>query len=297
MSTLFPSLNNPDSEEIKSGSEFIVPVFESIDYKIDQILFKIDHIDTLHEGEIKNIIYRQYHLLFNYDQFISNERTYALTLFTNKRFLRILLDIIGTLDLSNDEIICINKLTYDYYILKEKDKEISELLLQLSSYVNNKTSIRLSAILGINGSRILAMVSKSSFKTEKNIQRVNKFIIKYNKMDLTIDDVLNIYCVLYDRFMYPIIYTMLEVEPPNLSIEEHKRFVMISSVVMTLLNAMTSEDIYKVLSNYAYLLQLNNTGKNVRFSIKDASKRNNLDRISSIVYRIELETDENPVCL
>lgn len=296
MSTLFPSLNNPDSKDIKSGTDYIIPVFESVDYKIDQILFKIDHIDTLDEAEIKNIIYRQYHLLFNYDLFIANERKYALALFMNKRFLKILLDIIGTLELSNNEIICINKLTYDYYCLKEKDKEISDLLLQLSSYVNNKMSIRLSAILGIRNSRILAMIANSAFKIEKNVNRVNRFIIK-TSVELDTLDILNIYCTLYDRFMYPIIYTMLEVEPSTLNDEEHKRFSMISSVVLTLLNSMTSEDIYKVLSNYAYLLQLNNIGKNVRFSIKDAAIRNNLDRISSIVYRIELETDENPVCL
>ena len=175
MDVLFPSI--PTESKI---SEEITPTFESIEYKIENILEKIRNIDNLDEQEIKNIIVRQHTMILNYDLFLVSERDSALELFTNARFLSILLDIIGTLDLSSHEITCINKLTYDYYVSKNKDSEISELLLDLSYFINNKTAIRLSAIYGIQGARILAMISKSSFKEDKNITRVNRFIVKSN---------------------------------------------------------------------------------------------------------------------
>ena len=200
------------------------------------------------------------------------------------------------LDLSTDEIVCINKITYDYYTLNDKDENISYLLMELSYYVNNKTAIRLSAIVGIQGARILAMISKSSFKIEKNVRRVNRFIIKSN-IALSVQDIINIYCTLYDRFTYPIIYTMLDTHTEGFSDIEYTRYQAISSVVLRLLNAMTSKDIYKVLSNYAYILQLTNVGANTRFSIREACIKNNLGRILKVVDQIMYETEDNPVCL
>lgn len=292
MESLFPSIPKDD---IVVEPQLFNPVFESVEYKIDQILDKIKHIDSLNEQEIKHIIIRQYHMILNYDTFLANERVSALELFTNKRFLKILLDVINTLDLSNDEIICINKLTYDYYVLSDKDAEISNLLLELSYFVNNKVAIRLSAILGIQGARILAMISRSSFKVEKNVSRVNWFIVKSN-IAISEQDIINIYCTIYDRFMYPIIYTMLETEPETLSELERKRFRAISAVIVRLLNSMTSTDIYTVISNYAYTLQFSDT-KDTRFSLKQAAKLNHLDRLSSIIAQVEFETEDNPVDL
>ena len=294
MDNLFPSIDDENNTVMSLGSsESFLPVFESIEYKVDQILDKIRNIDDLNEQEIKNIIVRQYHMILDYDLFLANERKYALELFTNERFLRILLDVIGTLELSNDEIICINKITYDYYVLRNKNQVISNLLLDLSYFVNNRTAIRLSAVLGIQGARVLAMIAKSSFKLEKNIHRINRFIVKCN-IALSLQDVINIYCTLFDSFMYPIIYTMLEVQSIDLTPEEIKRFDTISVTVVKLLDAMTSDDIYKVLSNYAYMLQLMEV-KRTRFSLKELCKEYNMDRISKIIYQIELDTMDNPV--
>ena len=187
MNKLFPSIPDADNSAIKEEK---APVFESIEYKISQIVEKIKNIDQLNENEIKHIIVRQHTMILNYDLFLANERKYALELFTNKRFLKILLDIIGTIDLSNHEIVCINKLAYDYYVSKNKDKEVSDLLMEWSYFINNKTAIRLSAIYGIKGGRILAMISKSAFNPDKNINRVNRFIVKSN-ISLSVKDIID----------------------------------------------------------------------------------------------------------
>lgn len=292
MNKLFPSIPDVDNS---TNKEEKAPVFESIEYKISQIVEKIKSIDQLNENEIKHIIVRQHSMILNYDLFLANERKYALELFTNKRFLKILLDIIGTIDLSNHEIVCINKLAYDYYVSKNKDKEVSDLLMELSYFINNKTAIRLSAIYGIKGGRILAMISKSAFNPDKNINRVNRFIVKSN-ISLSVKDIIDTYCILYNHFTDPIIYTMLEVRPVGLSTVENDRFTAISKAMMILLNSMTSSDIHKVLSNYIYVLQLSNINI-TRFSIKDTAIKGNLDRIANIISQLEFEIEDIPKCL
>jgi hypothetical protein len=180
-------------------------------------------------------------------------------------------------------------------VSKNKDKEVSDLLMELSYFINNKTAIRLSAIYGIKGGRILAMISKSAFNPDKNINRVNRFIVKSN-ISLSVKDIIDTYCILYNHFTDPIIYTMLEVRPVGLSTIENDRFTAISKAMMILLNSMTSSDIHKVLSNYIYVLQLSNTNI-TRFSIKDTAIKGNLDRIANIISQLEFEIEDIPKCL
>ena len=279
-SVLFPSFNKKDDSDLINQDVFL-PKFQSIEYKIDQILNKIKNIDSCSDEEIKQIILRQYHMILNYDLFLANEREFALELFTNKRFLAILASVVGSLELADNEIVCLNKIVYDYYTLDEKDLVISHYLLEISYYVNNKTVIRLSAILGMNGARILAMISKSSFKIEKNVKRVNHFIMKVN-IGLSIQDIVNI-------------YIMLETEPANLTDEKIKRFRAISAVVLILLNNMTSQDIHTVISNYIYTIQYMNVERETRFSLIEACKVNKLDRIykiiKDVIYELDLSSD------
>ena len=148
MRSLFPSfrLAREDKslaklDEIQQGS-----LFHSIEYEISGILNKISNIDNINESEIKQIIIRQHSMILNYDLFLmnSNTRSQAQKLFTNKKFLNCFLSVIGTIDLSVHEKTCINKLAYDYYIYYEKDQEISNLLFQLTTWVNGNEVLTLS---------------------------------------------------------------------------------------------------------------------------------------------------------
>ena len=178
---LFPSLKKSlESSELsrEHSSELMTPIFRSVEYQISTIVEKITNINTLNEEEIKSIIVRQHQTILNYDLFLASDesRGYVQKLFTNKRFLQIFLQVIGFLQLPYDEIVCINKLAYDYYIIPGKDPEISDLLLQISYQINNILVIRLSGKLGMNGARVLSMIANSSFKEEKNVHRINTFL-------------------------------------------------------------------------------------------------------------------------
>lgn len=264
--------------------------FHTVEYTLSTIVDKISNIDNLNEAEIKNIILRQHSMILNYDLFLKSDesRLHAQKLFTNKRFLVIFNQVIGLLQLTREEIICINKLAYDYYITKNKDAEISDLLFQISYQINNVLVIRLSGILGMNGARVLSMIANSSFKDEKNVHRVNTFLVKCN-LELSIQDIVDIYCILFERFMYPFIYSMLEIKTDNMTEDQLKRFDMISIALLLILDSMVSEDIKKILYNYSYILKLINT-TNVRFSLKSAKA---YTRILKVIEEIELDVFED----
>lgn len=297
---LFPSIRSSESNLSEDLSEKRhIPVFHSVEFTLSTIVDKISNIDNLHEQEIKNIILRQHKMILNYDLFLKSDesRKHAQKLFTNKRFLENFLDIIGLLDLSSEEIICINKLAYDYYISQDNNQEISNLLLQISYQINNVLVIRLSGKLGMNGARILSMISNSSFKVEKKVHRINTFLMRCN-VDLSIQDIVDIYCIIFERFTYPFIYTMLEPKPANLSQEQAKRFDDISIAILTILNSMTSDDMKKILFNYAYTIKLlkTNVSKDndnrlvVRFALKTAIQ---YPRMLVVIESIEMDAFED----
>ena len=283
---LFPTLKKSIENGDDSLSERIIPVFHSVEYQISTIVEKITNIDSLNEDEIKNIIVRQHKMILDYDLFLSSteSRKYAQELFTNKRFLQIFLQVIGFLQLSKDEIICVNKLAYDYYIMINKDPEVSDLLLQISYQINNVLVIKLSGKLGMNGSRVLSMIANSSFKEDKNIHRINTFLVKYG--ELSVQDIIDIYCILFERFSNLFIFSMLEYKCDNMTNSQLKTFDNISLALLAILDSMTSEDIKKILYDYAFTLKLIRHNFTVRFSLKSAKA---YPRILEIIKEIELD--------
>lgn len=288
--SLFPSLV-PDDKDKKLDTLQQGSLFHSIEYELTGIINKINNINNLDDKEIRDIIGRQHSMILNYDLFLqSNEtRMQALYLFTNERFLKNFLEVIRILDLSKHEIICLNKIAYDYYILENKDQRIADLLYRLTTEVNGKQVTVLSGILGISGAQILAMIRNSSFKIEKCIHRVNTYIIKCN-LDLTVQNIVDIYCFLFERFTDVFIYTMMEPKHNYILNDYHKnlKFDNASIALLEILNSLTTNDIRKVISDYGFILNMVKPNYPPRFSLKTATR---YKRIVDVVKEIEYSTD------
>ena len=267
--------------------------FKTIEYQLSTIVEKIKDIDSLNDDEIKEIIIRQYQTILNYDLFLSvpETRNVALELFTNKRFLKLFFDIVGLLDLTEYQRICVNKLTYDYYSLPNKDIEICELLMNISYIVNNKLVIRLSAILGIHNARVLAMVSNSTFRIDKKVHRINTFLLRCG-MELSVQNIIDIYLTIFERFKDLFINTMLE-SLDSLSDDDKTNTIIIhnynniSIAIVKILDSMISKDVEQVLLNYVYSLQILASPK-LRFSFKGSNAIP--ARIIGIIQNIEDQT-------
>jgi hypothetical protein len=100
--------------------------------------------------------------------------------------------------------------------------------------------------------------------------------------------------------MYPVIYTMLESKPANLSETQNNMFDNISKAILFLIMYMTSADIKKLLYNYAYMLKYMYNNHPVRFSIKstvvksissnDQFISSSCERIQRVIYEIETDS-------
>ena len=285
----FPSLHSEDNKSSELNKLQQGSLFHTIEYELSDIVNKITNINNLDEKEIKDIIIRQHSMILNYDLFLMSPdtRMQAQVLFTNKKFLKCFLDVIRLINISQHEKICINKLAYDYYILRDNDLEISNLLYQLTTEVNGKEVVSLSSILGMNESRILAMIRNSSFKEEKAIHRVNTYIIKCN-FDLSVKDIITIYYYLFERFTNLFTYSMMEAKPSNLSAIENKKFDNISIALLEMLNSLPEMDIRRVINDYAFTLKMVKIDTVVRFAIKSAVR---FTRIISVVKQVEIAED------
>lgn len=284
MKKLFPSIGYDNGLDKPINQ----PLFHTIEYELSGIVEKIKNIDNFNEKEIKEIIIRQHMKILNYDNFLGskNSREYALSLFTNKKFLRCFLDVIRILEISDHERICINKLAYDYYILPDKDIEVSDLLFQLTTEVNGREVIILSGILGRTDAQILSMIRNSSFNEEKVVHRVNLFLVKYNAVSLSLQQLASIYCCLFQKVTTLFVQTMLETKSTNLSDYESQNFDKISIVILEIINSMPSSEIKSVIKSYSYTLSTINKNIEVRFAIRQMIK---YDRIIRIIKEVELE--------
>lgn len=242
--------------------------FSTIEYSIEAIVEKIKNIDNISDEDIKNLIIHQHNIILNYDLFLmdSETRKAAQNLFTNKRFLNIVTNIIGLVEITYPEKICINKLAYDYYRKENKDQEICDLLYQLTTMVNGKEVTILSGIVGMNAARILAMIKNSTFNDSKSVMRVNNYIVK-SDLDLNAQSIIEIY-YLFPSFSSLFAYSMVESKPSNLTEFENKKFDAISIAIISMLNSLSSDNMYKVLLNYLYILSNNKYNKSgLRFRL------------------------------
>ena len=263
--------------------------FKTIEYEIDALVSKLKNVDNLTDEDIKNIIIHQHDVILNYDLFLmdTNTRKVAQDLFTNKRFLSILINIIGLLNIDYTEKICLNKLAYDYYQKDNKEQETCDLLYQLTTMVNQKEVTILSGIIGINGAKILSMLKNSSFIDEKCVKRVNRYIVK-SDLDLNAQSIVNIY-YLFNKFGILFSYSMLETKPSNLTEFENRKFDNISIALISMLDSLTSNNILKVLQDYVYIQCL--------YQYKNTIPRFRLDtikgypRITEMVNYIKISED------
>ena len=210
--------------------------------------------------------------------------------------LKIFNDIIGLIELSQDEIICANKLAYDYYVSKNKDVEISELLLSICYIINNPLIVRLSAKMDITNARVLSMIANSTFKIEKKVHRVNVFFLKKdNNKEFTVQDYIDIYIILFDHFRELFTYSMFEAWTTKITDDyaqlQYDRFLRMSAALIIMLDSLTSKDIATVLREYGYTLSMIPNSP-IRFSIKNMKK---YDRIKDIAH--SLEVNENDILI
>lgn len=231
----------------------------SIEYENEQLLEKVEQIGALSDDEIKDIIKREHSMLINGD-------STSKKLLLNKRFLEILYSVIGSLNLTIDEIIEINSLAYSYMTVESKIEEISDLLYNISILIDQTLIYRLSAYIPISEARKIAVVRMSSNKIREVVQRINYFLI-YSNIEIDIQKVINIFCTIYDHFSYPFTYTMIETPSISYTEKQKDKFDIISAAIIVMIDNMDNNNLRQVLLDYGYTCRCENITE-TRFPLK-----------------------------
>jgi hypothetical protein len=136
------------------------------------------------------------------------------------------------------------------------------------------------------------MVANSTFRIDKKVHRINTFIIKCGVI-LTIQNVIDIYLTIFDRFNDLFINSMLE-SMSYLSEEDQQNetirtnFMIASAALYAIVDSMVSRDIEQILLNYIYALQILPKDVQVRFSFQHISGMS--DRMKQIRDNVEYQT-------
>ena len=289
--------------------------FTNIIYNIDSIINKLKD-PLISAEETKNIIKMQHDIIFTYDNLMNGNREGIQELFTSIIFLCRLDSVVGLLNLSKSEIIFINKIIYDYFEFNnDHKKQIEDKLLSISYTINRNRIQQFTPILGVNTSRLLSIVSYSSYKTEKIVHRVNNFIIN---SDISMNNLEYIYYVIFgylynkqsadplyntpyelnQNFTNLFCYSMFEYcdsNDPNIV----KRFNQISSFLLNKLIDIGKNnymDFYNILITYNNMIDFINIDKNkLRFSIKNKLIDIKDESISVILDQLKNIEEQNRI--
>lgn len=233
------------------------PKWQETDVTLALVNKKVSESETFEDKELEDLV-RSSHKIFLDKEYVCNRayRQEVIDAFGNARFLRMLINVMGSeKDISYDERVVCNKITWDYKCQKEQSQEIRELLLELSDTVNKPIVHLLTAVVPFSSASLLALARYSSFDFKKDIDRVNLILEKYTD-NLSVQNIVDIYSYLYrnDSFSRVFGTIMFETNVKEYGVDELERHGRISIAILDILeHGMSTQGITIVLRNYANL--------------------------------------------
>ena len=273
--------------------EKFLPKLTVYEYNIIDVINGILINKDFDRTTIKDIIKRQHSMLLNYNLFLSSKRDSMQALFTNTVFLDCFNDVAGMLDLSKEELKCINKIAFDYVTMAEKDKNIMDLLLSIIYQTNEFIIKKISGLVTINDKRMISMICLSDFDKFNVIHRINAFLeicetdTRSNSIPIMFlyESLVNNHLIDY----YSLITATMIEYPDN---RDQTVYMNISRAIIDILEFLSNAakqnayagdvNILNILYNYGFFIKTNNIDK-VRFSMKQSILNQNfLDLVKKV---------------
>ena len=261
-----------------------VKLFNNPAYNPIVLKEKLLNIDSLQDKELFEILRDSYESILT-DIFV-DKNEYYLHLFTNTRFLSIMIQVISSINnISHTNRTYVNKIVYDYLTLDKKDQYVKQLMYSLSKMVNKDVLPRLLGLgLQEDLAIYLALARFSSQKEIVNVKRVN-FVIMTSPIEVMTEQmIVYIYEKLFDRITPLFVGTMIDNCKQDMSQEMEEIYSTISLAVLDILNTMPSNDIRKVLISYVGDYQAIYYKSGYRFSMQCLS--NDYSRINQVVQAL-----------
>lgn len=264
-------------------------------------LFKtINDIPNMTNDEIRIFVLNNFISIIQ-NVFNSDEDTKKyIKCFTNVSFLDAFIEAASNQRyFTNDIIIRINNICYDYISLKsEKDMAVLNRMINIGNIINRANLPRLLG-LGLNPdlASILLIARFSSFELDIVIRRVNLIIITQPKTLMNYDMIMQIFKILYGDyklwgviFQYFMFDTIPEYNENNInslwvSEEVEEINSIINLVILQILNETPTPVITQALINYAEYYAMTGRIKPIRFSMRRLS--GDYGRIISVIEYLQ----------
>lgn len=256
----------------------------------DILIDRVQKLDNMNDGEIYELIAKSYNLLLDAN-FLKKDKHKVLIAkaFTNFRFVSILVNVIGSVELSSIQYINCNKLIYDYLTSNGRDENIENALYSLGWNNNRENIMRLKArSLDDKLATYLAIARKSSVDERLTVERVNVIIMNQSKDLMTEQMIVNIYEDLFSDTLLGLFEgIMFDPWTQEVELDENQEIIYdtINLAILDILNDMPSEMIYAVLENYATDRQMVFNSQPTRFDIHSISS--DYQRILNAIEELE----------
>lgn len=232
---------------------------------------KLNNLDKITSEEIKYLILHYYSIILN-KKYIDENKIIIAKAFTNERFITILAQILSSvITLTPEQVICCNRLIYDYMMFTNKDDNIMMILYNLARSINMST-INIIHDLGIPIPMATDMVI-SRYSTEDDkiaMKRLNLIITNGTLSVINEQVIVNIYEKMFNNLtpMFEgIMFDVWKEEEFN-DQEQEEIYGLINLAILDILKDSPSEFIIGVVSSYIQDYYYMYSGSPVRFNLK-----------------------------
>lgn len=207
---------------------------------------------TMSDRDAFILVKNNYELILSdiFDKRDKKEKSNFIKYFTDSRFLSIMTQIVYAENPDEKNRRRINKMCYDYTVLKTKNKDsyIQDLISALARTINRDIIPILCTVPGVSEQTAssIALSRYSSDKENINIKRLNRVLMNLPSDSLTEESIVAIYLKLFDHILPLFAGVMLDVQSPqNMSSDSEEVYGLITLAMLDIMNELPIADIKK----------------------------------------------------
>lgn len=261
---------------------------------------KINDMENISEPELEKMIRNTIDTII--DSILSSRDNRYINVFLSPKFLSCLIRVLSNVKITYEIQICCNKLAYDFITLKEHDPSMQpeyisymkQLFLSLCRIVNRHVYPLLLGLAMPESIALNMVIARYSIKDNDIVstRRLNFVIANADIELMSVQNIIFIYEKMFDRMtplLKGIMFDVFDSDEPWATESILEIYARIDYAMLTMLNNMTSNQIYNVLKDYAqdFAMAFNGDRSKVRFSFHCISE--DFAKIVNVVDKLRLE--------
>ena len=248
-------------------------------YSTTELATAFASIEAMDDYQVYSLVKQYYEIMLDdiFEKKELKQESPFTKLFTIPRFIITLTQVMYTISPDSSVRRRLNKMSYDYLVLSNHDKDKYVETLLMSKTVNRDRIPKLCALnISEDFSSLLALARYSSENETLNVKRLNKVLMAQPESLLSEQLLVDIYINLFDHVLPLFTGVMLDVQSPhNMNENASQIYALISLAILDIMEALPMDDIQRGLKMFI-------EDKQMRYP--DSPTRINLEACSSSDY-------------